>query len=54
MSLKTIFAAVGILAFVDYIPDGQFDLTGHAINESSDAVTTIVNWGERQLDRLTQ
>jgi len=54
MSLKNIFAAVGVVALIDYMPDRQFDATGYVLSESGDAVTSLWNWGDRQIDRLTR
>lgn len=51
--MKQIFAFVGFIALTDYIADGEFDWTKLSITEPIDAGKTIINWGERQLNRLT-
>lgn len=52
--MKSILAVFGLVAIIDYIPDGRFDLTQHAIDETRDAITTLWNAGERKVDHWTR
>lgn len=51
-NMKSILAAFGLVALIDYIPDSEMDLTRHALSETGQAGQTVWNGAVNTVYRI--